>query len=84
MILSTAIRLLASPQFAQNFADYVNELLVTFAEQTKQICGPSFLVYNVHCLIHFAGDVKKFGNLDQFSAFPFENKLKSIDRKSVV
>ena len=29
----------------------------------------------MHCLIHLAADVKKLGCVQEFSAFPFENKL---------
>ena len=32
-------------------------------------------MYNVHGLIHIAEDVKRFGPLDSYSAFPFENYL---------
>jgi len=42
------------------------------------------LVYNVHGLIHLAADVKQFGPLDSFSAFPFESflgRLKKMLRK---
>ena len=32
-------------------------------------------MYSVHGLIHIAEDVKRFGPLDSYSAFPFENYL---------
>ena len=38
------------------------------------------IVYNVHGLVHLAGDVTIYGNLDNFSAFPFENTLKSLKK----
>ena len=34
--------------------------------------------YNIHNLIHLRDDVRKFGPLDAFSAFPFENHLQTI------
>lgn len=35
---------------------------------------------NVHNLIHLVEEVKKFGKLQIFNAYPFENKLSSIKR----
>ncbi|EFN71277.1 hypothetical protein EAG_00102, partial [Camponotus floridanus] len=35
---------------------------------------------NVHSLIHLPTDVKKYGQLDNFSAFPFENFLGQLSR----
>lgn len=37
--------------------------------------------YNVHNLIHLAGDVKAHGSLDEFSAFKYENLMYKIKRK---
>ncbi|CAN7951661.1 unnamed protein product, partial [Ixodes pacificus] len=37
-------------------------------------------VYNVHSLVHLAQDVRTFGPLDSFSAFPFENYLGQLKR----
>ncbi len=38
------------------------------------------VVYNVHGLVHLPDDVKKFGPLDTFSAFPFENFVGQLKR----
>ena len=35
-------------------------------------------LYNIHCLVHLATDASKYGCLDNFSAFPFENELKNL------
>jgi len=44
------------------------------------IYGSTFAVYNVHALVHLAADVQRFGHLDKFSAFPFENELGCLKR----
>jgi len=80
MLLSASIRILASPHFCGKFNNYAHQLLVSFVEQAKEIYGPEFIVYNVHSLIHLPADVQRFGPLDAFSAFPFENQLKSLKR----
>lgn len=37
--------------------------------------------YNVHCLIHLCDDVRKFGTIQNFSAFKFENYMYQIKQK---
>ena len=45
--------------------------------------GPTFQIYNVHNLIHLPDDVSYFkDNLDNISAFRFENHLKTL--KSII
>ena len=61
------------------------DLLVLFVREAGKLYGREIYVYNVHCLIHLANDVKNLGVLDDFSAFPYENyfgKLKKMIRKS--
>lgn len=55
-------------------------LLVTFIKHCEEIFGQEFLVYNVHILCHLTDDVRRFGPLDMFSAFPFENFLGQLKR----
>jgi len=80
LLLSTAVTLLASHNFCTQFNEYANQLLVTFVEQAKVFYGASITVYNVHSLVHLASDVQRYGPLDAFSAFPFENQLRSLKR----
>lgn len=40
--------------------------------------------YCPHSLIHLASDVRQFGSLDKFSAFPFENAMEDIKRSVAV
>lgn len=37
-----------------------------------------FVIYNVHALAHLAQECLSYGSLDKFSAFPYENFLKSF------
>lgn len=54
------------------------ELLTMFIRHCENIYGSEFLIYNVHILCHLSNDVKKYGPLDNFSAFPFENYLRTL------
>lgn len=39
--------------------------------------------HNIHVAIHLADDVKKYGSLDSFSAFPFENFMQAL-KKNII
>lgn len=56
------------------------ELLVMFIKHCEKIYGSHFLIYNVHILCHLNDDVEKFGPLDNYSAFPFENYLQTLKK----
>ncbi|XP_026830024.1 uncharacterized protein LOC113563100 [Ooceraea biroi] len=45
---------------------------------SPELYGETFPVYNVHGLIHIVDDVKRFGVLDNVSAFIFKNELHRI------
>lgn len=78
--LHVAIRILCHPTDCLQNNTYANELLTYFVRTTKELYGEDNLVYNIHNLIHLSDDVKIFGSLDTFSAFPFENYMQIIKR----
>ncbi len=82
MLFHVAIKVLATDTLCQDqeFIEFAKKLLVLFVRQCKEYYGEKFMSYNVHSLIHLADDVSKFGPLDHFSAFPFENHLQSIKK----
>ena len=55
-------------------------MLCALVEQWGKLYGKDMLVYNVHGLTHLAADAMRFGPLDTFSAFPFENFLGKIKK----
>ena len=59
-----------------------HELLEKFVTDAEVLYGNDIMVYNVHCLLHLANDVKNLGCLEDFSAFSFENNEESV-RKMV-
>lgn len=80
MLLSVGIYCLSSPFFCTDYCDYANEILCLFVRQFGHLYGQNMYVYNVHCIVHLAKDVAKFGPLDDFSAFVFESFLGKIKR----
>lgn len=46
----------------------------------KRLYGLQFFTSNLHNLCHVVDDVKRFGPLDTFSAYPFESRLYYLKR----
>jgi len=80
MLLSVAVMCLCSSVFSQKYCLYANSLLKLFVQHGELLYGREFLVYNVHCLLHLAADVKCFGPLDKISCFTFENSLHNLKK----
>ena len=75
LLFFVGIYCLASQVLFESHAEYAHDILIRFVAQARDIYGADFLVYNVHGLIHLANDVKRYGPLDSYLAFPFENFL---------
>lgn len=85
MLLHVAILILCDMTLCTRYNDIAKKLLTAFVEEFGEIYGRDHVVYNVHSLIHLADEVKTYGNLDSFSAFPFESfmfKIKSMIHKN--
>ncbi|KAJ8928688.1 hypothetical protein NQ314_018698 [Rhamnusium bicolor] len=79
--LHISIRILCSPiSNSDEVLQYAHSLLVYFVETFSLMYGNQFLSHNVHNLLHIANYVKHFGNLDSFSAFPFENYMQTLKK----
>lgn len=78
LLLHCAIFILANPVLHKIMNDYANILLRTFIKHSVTILGKKFVVYNVHSLCHLAQECNDYGPLESFSAFCYENKLKTI------
>ncbi|GBO16568.1 hypothetical protein AVEN_250828-1 [Araneus ventricosus] len=80
LILHVAIRILCNEVTIRDNLSFAKELLLKFVKKSKCIYGSDFIVYNVHNLIHLGDDVEKFGPLDSFSTFSFENYLGQLKK----
>jgi hypothetical protein len=93
-LFSTAIRLLTLENCPNEVIDDAKELLIDFVKKFKTYypaldgneslnIDPSLMTkknmtYNLHCHLHFAEQVKKFGPLHHNSCFAFEGFFKVI------
>lgn len=78
LCFSTALCILVSPELTKAQGPYASQLLQYFVEKGREIYGETFLVYNVHSLLHLSEDAQNFGCLDNCSAFKFESYLHQI------
>lgn len=80
--LHIAMTILASPVLTKSTdnIDYAQSLLEYFVNTFTQIYGQQYVSHNIHNLLHICTDVRKYGPVDQFSAFPFENHMTYIKK----
>lgn len=63
-----------------NQLDVAKRLFEYFVKSFIDIYGEEYVSYNLHNLLHVVDDVKKFGKLENYSAFPFESYLGKIKK----
>ncbi|XP_030758964.1 uncharacterized protein LOC115884507 isoform X1 [Sitophilus oryzae] len=81
VVLSVAISILLSEHaFDVSWLKYAEELITCFIDKSKSIYDIGFFSLNVHSLSHLVDCCKKFGPLDSFSAFPYENYMQKLLR----
>lgn len=80
LTLHVAITILVNPNVLRtpHYIIYANELLKYFVKSYENIYGKKYVSFNIHNLLHLTDDVKQFGSLDTFSAFPFGNYISSL------
>ena len=84
MYIYIYIHTLASSLLCHEKEDDTQNYLELFVGHCSDWYEPTSTVYNVHALVHLVQDVKVYGCLDKFSAFPFESfidMLKKLVRK---
>lgn len=58
-----------------------HEMLTNFVELFPVLYGRTSVSYNVHNLLHLADCVLEYGKLNNFSAYVFENYMKTLKKK---
>lgn len=77
--LCVAVRIVSDKQY-KHLLDYAQSLFEFFVQKFREYYGDQYLSHNVHNLIHICNDVKRFGTIDSYSAFKFENYLYTIKK----
>lgn len=77
-IFHVATMILVSPSSTNGMIDYAGDLLNNFVRNFARVFEPKKVSHNIHGLTHIVGDVRNYGPLGSFSAFPFKNAMKTI------
>ncbi|PAA88529.1 hypothetical protein BOX15_Mlig006167g1, partial [Macrostomum lignano] len=80
LLLHSAIFILCDHLSNVVLIQYASQLLNHFISDCKTTYGSHMLVYNVHSLSHLANDCLRYGCLDNFSAFTFENFMQTLKK----
>lgn len=82
LLLHVAITILVRKDLHQSWLPVARQLLRQFVSKAKcrELYGRTILHYNFHALLHLADDVERYGNVDRWSAFIFENELQRLKR----
>ncbi|XP_064472543.1 uncharacterized protein LOC135387056 [Ornithodoros turicata] len=78
LALSSGIYILSKSCTSDEMLDIAESLLCSFVANGQSVYGKEIYVLNFHSLIHLVDDARRFGALDTFSCFPFENYLKEL------
>ena len=77
LMLFCAVTICSSVHFV-NYLKVAESLMEDYLERFRDIYGEPYMTSNVHNLIHLVDEVKRFGILSTFNAYPFENMLYQI------
>lgn len=78
LLLHSAFYILSSPVLIRLMLETTNKLLRLFIRHSVNIYGQRFVIYNVHAFCHLTAECAAHGQLENFSAFKFENRLKFL------
>lgn len=79
-MLHVAVKLLSYEPRCVTDNAFANALLSRFVTQATTLYSHFFMSYNIHALFHLSSDVLRFGPLDNFSAYRFENYYGKMKR----
>ncbi|KYN02500.1 hypothetical protein ALC62_06675 [Cyphomyrmex costatus] len=79
MTLHVVVRILSSEGLHKHLS-YAEDLIRFFIKTFIQLYGVQNISHNVGSLVHIVKDVEKFGPLDNFSAFKFENFMQTLKK----
>lgn len=73
------MRILSSKDLDE-YLTYAQDLIHFFIKTFIKLYGIQNISHNVHSLIHLVDDVRRFGPVDNLSAFKFENYMQILKK----
>lgn len=83
LLLHVAATIMSCEKLINTCMHIAEKCITKFVKRCPAVYGKNFVVYNVHSLLHLCDDVRKYGTINKFSCFEYENmlgKLKSYVR----
>lgn len=80
MLLHTALRCLSSISPTEEQLHFAELALRLYVRKCPTYYKISFMSFNVHGLLHVVEDVKTIGPLESYSAFAYENNMRSFKK----
>jgi len=80
IIFNIVMRILSCTKTVYSQNEYAQSLAKHFVKTFGHVYGRGNVSYNVHSFIHLPNDAKKYGVIDNFSSFPYENYLQHIKK----
>lgn len=74
LLLFCATSICSTERFT-HFLPLAEKMLDNYVEMYRDFYGEDYMTSNIHNLTHLTHEVKKFGVLSTFNAYPFENRL---------
>lgn len=78
--LHVSARILCSKIISKDQIQHSQDLMVYFVKSFTELYGKEYISHNIHNLLHISKDVYNFGDLNSFSAFPFENYMQCLKK----
>lgn len=80
LLFHAIIRCLTKQSISESDLEFADLAVKEFIPATAKLFGESVGSYNYHIMKHIVDDVRNFGNLDNFSAFPYETNVASFQK----
>ena len=80
MLFHVGLTIFVDPCICYTHLDFVDRLLCGYAQSFTLLYPLNPITCNLHSLIHLVDDVRKYGSLDEFSCFSFENDLHHLKK----
>ena len=80
LVFHVIATIFVDPSLCASHLNYAGELSVYFVKSFIDLYGREFVSHCVHSMIYVKADVEKFGAVDNFSAFRFENFYRTLTR----
>ncbi|XP_054082056.1 uncharacterized protein LOC128919990 isoform X1 [Zeugodacus cucurbitae] len=77
LLLHVGIRILSYEQLDEHKVNVAEKIVHEFVYLFSNLHGEHLISFNVHGLLHLADCVRRFGAIDSFSAYKFENYMQT-------